>query len=398
MEKLYIVITGRSNTGKSSLVNAILGQSKSVVSSQAGTTTDPVKKSYEIPGVASVVLVDTAGIDDEGEIGRLRIEKTWEAVEQADMAVLVISGNRFGEEEERLISEFRRLKQPFLIVHNKSDLAPLAPALLETLTRRYDVPVIDFSTQQSAPDELLKALIPLLPTTQPATLLGALLHPGQTVLLITPIDSEAPAGRLILPQVQMLRDILDNRYIGIILQPEELPAYLATHTPAPDLVITDSQAFGRVAALLPPEIPLTSFSIILAHHKGNFNHYLKGTTQIASLRDNDRILMLESCSHHVSCEDIGRVKLPALLRKYSGKKLTFDFVAGLSRIQRPLTDYALILQCGGCMVTATQLRNRLQTAIDAGIPVSNYGMAIAFTQGIFERAVKPFIDCPNPGV
>lgn len=397
MDKQHIVITGRSNTGKSSLINAILGQSKAVVSAQAGTTTDPVKKSYEIPGVASVVLVDTAGIDDTGTIGHLRIEKTWEALRQADIAILVIAGNRFEKEEQQLISEFQRLKQPFLIVHNKSDLVPLAPALRETISRQYNAPLIDFSARQSDPGELIDALIPLLPAQRHTTLLGALLHPGQTVLLITPIDSEAPTGRLILPQVQMLRDILDNRCIAIVLQPQELPAYLATHTPAPDLVITDSQAFGKVAALLPPEIPLTSFSIILAHHKGNFSHYLQGTRKIASLRDNDRILMLESCSHHVSCEDIGRVKLPALLQKYTGKKLTFDFIAGLSRIERPLTDYALILQCGGCMVTATQLRNRLQPAIDAGVPVSNYGMAIAFTQGIFEKAVRPFTDCPNPG-
>lgn len=209
-------------------------------------------------------------------------------------------------------------------------------------------------------------------------------------MLVTPIDSEAPTGRMILPQVQMLRDILDHRCMSIVLQPEEIPAFFKRTDLRPDIVVTDSQAFGKVAPLIPPGMPLTSFSIVFAHYKGNFTKYSEGTPEIANLKDGDRILMLESCSHHTSCEDIGRVKIPALLQKHTGKRLEFDFVAGLDRISRPFTDYALIIQCGGCMVTARQLHNRLQPAIEAGIPVSNYGMALAWVQGIFERTTEVF--------
>lgn len=209
-------------------------------------------------------------------------------------------------------------------------------------------------------------------------------------MLVTPIDSEAPAGRIILPQVQMIRDVLDNKCISIVLQPEEITDFLERTQITPSLVITDSQVFGKVAQLIPSSIPLTSFSIVLAHHKGNFRHYLSGTAQIDRLHDGDRILMLESCSHHVSCEDIGRVKIPTLLRKHTGKQLEFDFIAGLDQIKRPVTDYALVIQCGGCMITARQLRNRLLPVINAGIPVSNYGMTIAWIQGIFQRTTSPF--------
>lgn len=390
MDKKHIIITGRRNTGKSSVINAILGQTKAIVSDTAGTTTDPVKKSYEIPGIAPVILIDTAGIDDEGELGLLRIKKTFETLPQADIAILVLSENCFGKYEEELISKFQSLNQPFLIVHNKADIVPIDPRLQQQLEEKYRVKVINFSATQPDNPLLIGALSVLISPQQPASPLSSLLRPGLIVMLVTPIDSEAPTGRMILPQVQMLRDILDNRCISIVLQPEEIPAYLKKSPVLPDMVITDSQAFAKVAPLIPPEIPLTSFSIILAHHKGNFSHYLQGTQQIDKLKDNDRILILESCSHHISCEDIGRVKLPALLRKYTGKHLEFDYIPGLSPIGRPFTDYALILQCGGCMVTANQLRHRLQPAIDADVPISNYGMAIAYMQGIFKRATNPF--------
>ena len=391
MDKVHIVIAGRRNTGKSSLINCIIGQEKAVVSDIAGTTTDPVKKSYEIPGVASVVFIDTAGIDDEGTLGQLRIGKTIDAIHQADAAILVISHNRFGEEEEKLMAEFQKSGQPFLVLHNQSDLEPLAESLRHEIKTRWHADILPFSTLQPERETLMKAIAQLVGKPDQRSLLGDIIRPGQLILLVTPIDSEAPTGRLILPQVKMLRDILDNHCMSIVLQPEEIPTFFARTPIRPDLVVTDSQVFGIVARQIPPEIPLTSFSIVFARHKGNFARYVEGTPHISRLQDGDRILMLESCSHHVSCEDIGRIKIPSLLRKHTGKQLEFDFIAGLDRIPRPFTDYALIIQCGGCMVTARQLRNRLQPAIDAGIPVSNYGMALAWMQGIFQRATAPFL-------
>ncbi len=389
-DKIHIVITGRRNTGKSSLINCILGQQKAIVSDIAGTTTDPVRKSYELPGVASLVLIDTAGIDDEGAIGALRTRKTLETIKEADIAILVVTNNRFSTHEEQLIRHFQTYDQPFLILHNQSDLVPPSSAFCQEMKKRFHTDTIAFSTRQPDCSALLEAIARLIGARKTPAPLEGLVTPGQRVMLVTPIDSEAPAGRMILPQVQVLRDILNHHCIGTVLQPEELPAFFAGNSPKPDLVITDSQVFGKVASLVPEDIPLTSFSIILAHQKGHFEKYLEGTPKIEALKDNDRILMLESCSHHVSCEDIGRIKIPNLLRKYTGKQLSFDFVAGLDEIQRPFSDYALIIQCGGCMITSRQLYNRLQPAVEAQIPVSNYGMAIAYVQGIFKRATQLF--------
>ena len=307
------------------------------------------------------------------------------------MAILVITDNIFSTYEEELIREFQNLSLPFIVLHNQSDRVKLLPALQQKLKEAYQVEIIPFSTLYTNPEILIEPLRRLIGKRDHLSLLGELIKPEQIVMLVTPIDSEAPTGRMILPQVQMLRDILDNQCISIVLQPQEIPAFFSRTSLMPDLVITDSQAFSKVAPLIPSSIALTSFSIVLAHHKGNFQNYLQGTRHIENLHDGNRILMLESCSHHVSCEDIGRVKIPALLKKYTGKQLEFDFIAGLDQIKRPFTDYALIIQCGGCMVTARQLRNRLMPAIHAGIPVSNYGMTIAYVLGIFERATQPFL-------
>lgn len=388
MEKIHIVITGRRNTGKSSLINSILGQNKAIVTDVAGTTTDPVKKSFEIPGIAPVIFIDTAGIDDEGALGQLRIQKTLEAVRQADAAILVIADNRFGTYEEKLIEIFRQQEQPFLLVFNKSDETKPNVRLQKELSEKYRTEILDYSTRFPERERLIQALSEWIGKPVERSLLEGLVSPGQMVLLVTPIDSEAPTGRLILPQVQILRALLDHRCISIVLQPEEIPAFFAYPGRKPDLIITDSQAFARVAPYVPQDIPLTSFSIVMAHYKGYFEKYLEGTKQIAHLSNGDRILMLESCSHHVSCEDIGRVKIPGLLKKFTGKQLEFDFVAGLDHIERPFKDYALIIQCGGCMVTSRQLRNRLKPALEAQIPVSNYGMVLAYIQGIFERVTE----------
>lgn len=393
MEKKYIILTGRRNVGKSSLINALTGQETAIVSDTAGTTTDPVKKAYEIPGFAPVVFIDTAGTDDDGELGEKRKEKTREAVPQADIALLVFAENRFGEEERRLVSLFQEYAIPFLLIHNKSDRAPLTVSLKEKLEKEYRTAVIDFSALHGQqPEVIIRAIQALVPSPQSGSLLEGLVSKNDTVILVAPIDAEAPAGRLILPQVQTLREVLDRHCIGITVQPEELAGLLHTPALSPRLVITDSQVFGQVAGTVPPHIPLTSFSILLARLKGDFQKFMEGTARIPQLKDGDRILMLESCSHHVSCEDIGRVKIPALLQQRTGRKLEFDFVAGLSAIRRPMTDYALVIQCGGCMITARQLRHRLRPAIEAGIPVSNYGMTLAWLQGIFERATAPFSD------
>ena len=390
MDKLHILITGRRNSGKSSLINALTGQKIAIVSDIPGTTTDPVKKSFEIPGFASVIFVDTAGIDDEGELGKQRVNKTFEQLPRADIAILVITANRFEREEELLAERFSSLRLPFLILHNKADLSPLNPVLQTSLESQYRVPVIDFSAydNKTVPG-LLDALRRIAKISNPSPLLEGLVNPQDIVMLITPIDSEVPVGRLILPQVQAIRDILDKHCISVVLQPEEISHFLSTTGIIPKLVVTDRQVFKKVATLIPADIPLTSFSILLARQKGCFQKYLEGTQYIRHLQDNDTILMLESCSHHVSCEDIGRVKLPNLLRQYSGKQLNFEFISGLDPITHPLNTYALVIQCGGCMVTHTQLKNRLLPFIEAGIPVSNYGMAIAFLSGIFDRTIAP---------
>lgn len=391
MEKLHIVLTGRRNSGKSSLLNALTGQQTAIVSDIAGTTTDPVKKSFEIPGFASVVFIDTAGIDDIGTLGRERVKKTLKSLLQADVAFLLISENRFGKEEENLIGKFESLRLPFLILHTKTDLYPLSSALRTKLEEKYKVPVIDICTSDPGlTSTLLEDLRRITDPSSPASLLEGLVYSGDILLLVAPVDSEVPVGRLILPQVQTIRAALDRHACCIVLQPEEIKDFLNTTPIRPRLVITDSQVFSQVAAVLPASIPLTGFSILLARQKGSFEAYLEGTPRIDNLQDHDTVLLLESCSHHVSCEDIGRVKIPALLRKYTGKKLNFEYLSGLDSVEKPLTNYALVIQCGGCMITATQLRNRLLPFIQAGIPVSNYGMTLAFLSGIFDRALQPF--------
>lgn len=390
MEKKHIVIVGRRNVGKSSLINCILQQNKAIVSKLPGTTTDPVKKSYELPGIASLVLVDTAGIDDEGELGILRINKTIEALREADAAILVITHNQLEQHEEELIQQFKKNKLPFIIVHNQSDLEQPTAIFKQNIKERFQTELFSFSIVNPQHESLIQQITKLIGSPKQQTLLKNLVKKHQKIMLVTPIDSEAPTGRLILPQVQMLRAILDHHCICMVLQPEELPYYFSNHLPDLDLVITDSQVFKTVSSIIPSQIPLTSFSIILAHQKGNFEKYLEGTPKIEKLKKGDRILMLESCSHHVSCEDIGRVKIPTLLNKYTGKQLQFDFISGLDQIQRPISDYAMIIQCGGCMITSQQLQNRLQPAIEAHIPISNYGMIIAYVQGIFERATAIF--------
>jgi [FeFe] hydrogenase H-cluster maturation GTPase HydF len=393
--KPHIGIYGRRNNGKSSLINCLAGQDIAIVSDHAGTTTDPVKKSFEITGFGPVVLVDTAGIDDSGEVGQKRVERTVRTLEVIDLALLLVTQNSWGAFEDDLVARFRDHDIPFIIVHGKSDLEPPKESFRKKLIAMNGSSFIEFScVDKRNYEELIMLIKKTIPehSYKTTSLLGDLIRYGDIVLLITPIDVEAPEGRLILPQVQAIRDILDNDAIAIVLKEREVDSFLRKTKIRPALAITDSQVFTKADASIPDNIPLTSFSIMLARFKGNFDEYLKGTPKISELNDGDKVLLLESCTHHVSCDDIGRIKIPRWLTNFTGKKLEFDVVAGLDVLPRPITDYSLVIQCGGCMITRKQLHNRLQPAIKAGVPVTNYGMAIAYIKGIYDRAVAPFVN------
>lgn len=420
MSVKHIGIFGRRNVGKSSLINLLLGQDFAIVSDQAGTTTDPVKKRMEIPDVGPVQLIDTAGIDDIGEVGQKRVEKSLKLIDEVDMALLVFTGNIFGKEEKDLLAQLKENDVPVVVVHNQSDLVPLDCGVAGDLTNIYKCDVVEFSCRMPDPQEqkdaveMLMAFIVkgLLVQEKEKTIMQGLVEPGDNIVLVCPIDSEAPAGRLILPQVMAIRDILDRGGVATVLQPSQLQDYLANILPdncphpvtassaettaatAPSavkppvkMVVTDSQAFKQVAAMVPQSIPLTSFSVLMARAKGPFEDYVKGVEAIGKLKEGDNVLVLESCTHHTSCEDIGRVKIPMMLQKKAGCKLNFTFVSGLDELP-PLENFALALQCGGCMVTHRQLRNRIRRVVAAGIPVTNYGMCIAYVTGIFLRAVN----------
>jgi [FeFe] hydrogenase H-cluster maturation GTPase HydF len=390
-QRTFIGIFGRSNNGKSSLVNAITNQDIAIVSDKAGTTTDPVKKSMEIFGIGPVVWIDTAGIDDTSDLSRQRLAKTYQTLQSVDAAMLVIANNQFDRHERNLIRKAKEYEIPFLIVHNKSDMRPLDPQLRVKLSA-WGQPVIETNALTGyGVDSLIKALVQIIPATvyTERTLIGDLIKENDFIALVMPQDSEAPQGRLILPQQQLIRDILDHHAVAVGMQPQQLPHYLAQQIPR--LVITDSQAFKEVSAMVPSHISMTSFSIILARAKGNFDHYLKGTPFLDRLQNGDKILTLESCTHPVSCEDIGKHKLPHLIRQYTGKELVFEMVSSLSPLPSRLTDYAMAIQCGACMVSTKQIQLRVNELVKRNIPVSNYGMTLAYVNGIFERAVKMFV-------
>ncbi len=397
-EKPHIGIFGRRNCGKSSFINILTGQNVAIVSDHPGTTTDPVKKSYEIIGLGPVVLIDTAGIDDTGEIGKKRIEKTLETLKTIDLGILLIAENQFGTFERTIIDEFEKYHVPFFIVHNKTDLSPLTEVTRQFIERETKTDIVNFSCLNP---ENLETIIELIRKHLPDSvfnnppLVGDLVSYGDIVMLITPIDVQAPKGRLILPQVQTIRDLLDNDCITIILKERELEAFWRQTDLKPKLAITDSQVFLKADAAIPRDIPLTSFSILFARYRGAFDEYLRGTPKISDLKDGDRVLILESCSHHVSDDDIGRVKIPRWISNFTGKKLSFEVVAGLNQPKRPMEEYSLVVQCGGCMMTRRQIYNRLKPAIEKNIPVTNYGMTIAYCLGIYKRAIEPFVKSPD---
>lgn len=390
--KPHIGIYGRRNNGKSTIINLLAGQNVAIVSDHAGTTTDPVKKSVEILDVGPVILIDTAGIDDEGELGLKRVEKTRESIKIVDLALLVTSRGQFDEYEKQLVEEFNAYDTPYIVVHNMSDVEKASEEHIQFFTRQ-NIPVVEVSAISGHGfDDLVASIKKNMPDsayTAPSMFKG-IIKKDDIVLLITPIDTEAPAGRMILPQVQAIRDSLDNDAVAITLKENAVEHFLKTTGIKPALAVTDSQIFDKANAMIPLETPLTSFSITLSRLKGPFDEFIKGTPKIADIKNGDRILILESCTHHTSCDDIGRFKIPRWIKEFTQKQVDFDVVAGLSAISRPITDYAIIIQCGGCMITRKQVFNRLRPAIEAGVPITNYGMAIAFMKGIFDRAIAPF--------
>lgn len=379
----HIGIFGKTNVGKSSLINVLAGQDVALVSSQPGTTTDPVQKTMEILGVGPVVLVDTAGLNDASALGTQRIKRTHQVLDQVDLAILVFSDPLDGYDHS-LMETCVAQRVPFFFVHNKSDLGRAEEQI-------GGVDVVEFSCKAPQVERLIEKIKEHLPKSSYAqnVILDDFVRPGDEVALVMPIDSSAPEGRLILPQVQTIRNLLDIGAIAVCLKDSELREYLQNHTPK--LVVTDSQVFGYVSSVVPTNIPLTSFSILFSRLKGDFEAYLRGTPVIGSLQDGDKILIMESCSHSINkCDDIGRTKLPNWLKKFTGKKLEFDFLVRLDEIPADVEKYKLAIQCGGCMVTRTQILNRLEKLIRKGVPVSNYGLAIAYCNGIFERVTEIF--------
>lgn len=379
----HIGIFGKMNVGKSSLINALTGQEVSVVAAHPGTTTDPVKKIIEILGIGPVTLVDTAGIDDSSALGAQRVRRTNEALDQVDLAILVFADD-FNSYDQSLMETFQARSVPFFVVHNKCDL-------YATNTEIKGADVVDFSCKEPHLPILLDMIKKHLPKSAYSqdVLLDDYVERGDEVVLVIPIDASAPEGRLILPQVQTIRNLLDIGAAAVCLKDTELREYLRLHTPK--LVVTDSQAFKYVSSVVPPTIPLTSFSILFSRLKGDFEAYLKGTRAIDTLQDGDKVLILESCSHSVNkCDDIGRTKIPNWLQKYTGKKLQFTVVANLDALPDDAETYKLAIQCGGCMVTRTQIMRRLNILKEKGVSLSNYGLAIAYCNGIFDRVTEIF--------
>lgn len=390
--KPHIGIFGRTNVGKSTFINTIAGQDIAIVSEQAGTTTDPVKKNIEMGDLGSVIFIDTAGTKDESELGQKRMAATFKIIKEINIAILLISHNRFDHEEKALINAFKQSVVPFVVIHHQSDLERLDLKLKKEIENEFNCSVLEFSKIAESVSDIIAEVAKLLPKdfAQEPTLLGDLVSYGDIVLLVTPIDIEAPKGRLIMPQVQTIRDALDNECIVIVVKERELELIFKKHHIMPKLVVTDSQAFLKVSALVPAHIPMTSFSILQARLKGHFEEMIAGTRAIENLKPNDRILIMESCSHHVGGEDIGRVKIPRWLLKYKGSKLHFDFASGLDSINCSPESYALVIQCGGCMLSQKQVSNRLAPFVKAGVPITNYGMVISYSLGIYQRALRPF--------
>ncbi len=390
-ERIHIGIFGRRNAGKSSLINALAGQPVSIVSNYKGTTTDPVKKAMELLPLGPVVLTDTPGLDDTGELGSLRIEKTQQILNTTDIALLVIDGQvGMTGEDHHILHQIQKKQIPFVIAVNKMDLAPASPVLPNEISPEQ---ILYISATAGTQIHELKELLAkqLNQTKKNRTILGDLISPGDFIVLVIPIDKSAPKGRLILPQQQTIRDILDHGATAIAVRDSELSETLKNLGRAPSLVITDSQVFDDVAKIVPKEIPLTSFSILFARYKGNLELAAHGAQALKRLKDGDHVLICEGCTHHRQCEDIGTVKLPRMLKQFTQKDLQFTFTSGTD-FPSDLSPYQVIIHCGGCTLTEKEMQYRLDCAREQGIPITNYGISIACMKGILERSMEVFID------
>ena len=383
-ERIHIGFFGRRNAGKSSLVNAITNQQISVVSDVKGTTTDPVTKAMELLPLGAVVIIDTPGFDDEGELGLMRVKRTKQVLNRADIAVLVIDGNAGKSPlDEELISLFKEKNIPYLIAYNKSDL---------TGEKDYTDGIAVSSLNGNNINELKEKIASLAKTDkEERKICSDLLSVGDIAVLVVPIDESAPKGRLILPQQQTIRDVLDAGASALVVKDTELEMMLEKLGTKPEVVITDSQAFGKVSKIVPQDIKLTSFSILMARYKGFLDTAVKGAVAIESLKDGDKVLISEGCTHHRQCNDIGTVKLPNWLRKYTGKDIVIETSSGKG-FPDDLSEYSLVIHCGGCMLNEREMQYRRRFAEDSKIPFTNYGIAIAYMQGILKRTLSVFPD------
>jgi [FeFe] hydrogenase H-cluster maturation GTPase HydF len=389
--RLHIGIFGRRNVGKSSILNALVGQEAAIVSKKAGTTTDPVEKPMELLPLGPVLFVDTAGIDDVGALGAKRIEKTKQVLQRTDLAVVVTEAGHWGNFEDNLVHQLHDLNIPVVLIFNKADLRAPNDASIHSF-KNFRYPTITVSAKTGAGiDALRQLLIKSAPEEfmNNPTILSDLVGPGKTAVLVVPIDKEAPRGRLILPQVQAIRDLLDGDAITVVCKERELGHTLSMLKEKPALVVTDSQAFLKVAADTPDDIPMTSFSILFARYKADLDEMVRGAVTIDSLKSGDKIMIAESCTHHPITDDIGTVKIPRWLNQYVGGKLEIGWLRGHD-FPKNLSQYKLIIHCGACMWNRREMLTRILLAKKAGVPITNYGLCIAFSLGIFERALRPF--------
>ena len=392
-ERVHIGFFGRRNAGKSSVMNAVTGQDLAVVSDVRGTTTDPVYKSMELLPLGPVVMMDTPGIDDEGELGALRVRKSYQVLNKTDAAVLVIDGGvGVTPEDKALLKRIREKKIPYVIAVNKKELA--APDALEKIVDELssedgEIIAVSAATGEGI-DELKEQIAAAADTEEPEHyIVRDLLKPSDMAVLVVPIDKAAPKGRLILPQQQTIRDILEADAVSVVVKETELKNILGQFQNKPKMVITDSQAFEKVAADTPEDILLTSFSILFARYKGDLAAVVKGVTALDTLEDGDAILISEGCTHHRQCDDIGTVKLPRWIREYTGKEIRIETTSG-TEFPDDLTKYKMIVHCGGCMLNEREMKYRLKCAEDQGVPMTNYGITIAYMKGILKRSVEVF--------
>ena len=383
-ERTHIAFFGRRNAGKSSIVNAVTGQALAVVSPRKGTTTDPVWKAMELLPLGPVMIIDTPGYDDKGQLGELRVQKTQEILGRTDLAVLVIDGTAgMAEDDRELIREFRERKIPYIIVYNKLDLVETGGAAEDGLwvsaATGAGIPALKEKMAAAAAANHLGTERPLA---------ADLIPPGGTAVLVVPIDESAPKGRLILPQQQVIRDLIGAGDSVMVCRESELAQTLGRLAEAPDLVITDSQVFGLVAEILPEDVPLTSFSILMARHKGFLDTALAGVRAIDELKEGDRILIAEGCTHHRQCNDIGTVKIPRWLQKHSQVGFVLETCSG-REFPQDLSEYRVVIHCGGCMLNEREVQTRMQRAVSQGVPFINYGVLIAYMNGILERSIAP---------